>query len=193
MKTRSTRKQLVYTAVSAMIAVAAVTSLSGCASTQASATAPTPAMTSGMDVSWAEGFSNLADLKAHSAISVQGSFTRVIAQSSLKSIPITDFEFTVEKVLHDPKHLVAVGDKLTVRQTGGTVDGVLHQADDDPLFKVSEHVALFLKQPQPGLFYVAGGPSGRFEVADGKVAPSAPNGVKFSGSSDDFAKAVKNS
>jgi hypothetical protein len=146
-----------------------------------------------MDASWAEGYNNLADLKAHSAIAVQGSFTRVKAQPSIKTIPVTDFEFTVETVLNDPGHLVTSGAKLTVRQTGGIVDGVLHQTADDPLFKISENAVLFLKQPEPGLFYVAGGPTGRFEVVNGKVTPLAPDGVKFTGSPADFAAAVNNS
>jgi hypothetical protein len=193
MKTHSVRKQLVYGAASAMIAVAAVISMTGCSSTPGNASTATPIQTVGMDASWAEGYNNLADLKAHSAIAVQGSFTRVIAQSSIKTIPVTDFEFTVEAVLHDPGHIVASGAKLTIRQTGGIVDGALHQTDDDPLFKISEHAVLFLKQPEPGLFYVLGGPSGRFEVVNGKVSPFAPNGTKFTGSPADFAAAVKNS
>ncbi|WP_059390198.1 hypothetical protein [Arthrobacter sp. Hiyo1] len=188
------RKQLVYGAASVMIAVAAVTSFSGCSSPPDTAGASaTPAPTMGMDASWAEGYNNLADLKAHSAIAVQGSFTRVIAQSSIKTIPITDFEFTVDKVLNDPGHLVTAGAKLTVRQTGGTVDGVLHQTTDDPLFKISENAVLFLKQPEPGLFYVVGGPTGRFEIVNGKVSPAARDGAKFAGSPADFAAAVKNS
>lgn len=181
-------------AVSAMIAGAAVASLSGCSRSPGTASpAGTPATTVGMDASWAEGYNNLADLKAHSKLAVQGTFTRVIAQSSIKTIPVTDFEFTVDKVLHDPGHLVTAGAKLTVRQAGGTVDGVLHQIADDPPFKISENAVLFLKQPEPGLFYVVGGPSGRFEVANGKVGPFAPDGAKFSGSPADFATAVKNS
>ncbi|UKA63037.1 hypothetical protein [Arthrobacter sp. FW306-04-A] len=176
------RRQLVHGAVSAMIAGAAVASLSGCSRSPSTASpAGTPATTVGMDASWAEGYNNLADLKAHSKLAVQGTFTRIIAQSSIKTIPVTDFEFTVDKVLHDPGHLVTAGAKLTVRQAGGTVDGVLHQIADDPLFKISENAVLFLKQPEPGLFYVVGGPSGRFEVANGKVSPFAPDGAKFSG------------
>lgn len=188
------RPRLVHGAASVMIVVAVVAGLSGCSSAPgASVVSSAPAPTVGMGVSWVEGYNNLADLKAHSAIAVQGRFTRAIAQSSMKTIPITDFEFTVDKVLNDPGHLVATGSKLTVRQTGGTVGGVLQQTSDDPLFKISENAVLFLKQPEPGLFYVIGGPSGRFEVVNGQVSPFAPDGAKFSGSTADFAAAVENS
>lgn len=188
------RRTLVNGVVSVMVAIAAVSSMSGCSSTPGNASAATPAQTMvGMDASWAEGYTNLADLKARSAVAVRGSFTRVIGQSSIKTIPVTDFEFIVEQVIHDPGNLVAGGAKLTVRQTGGTVDGVLHQTDDDPLFKISENTVLFLKQPAPGLFYVIGGPYGRFEVANGTVTPFARDGVKFTGTPADFAAAVKKS
>lgn len=192
MKTHSMRMLVTGTA-SAMVAIAAVSGLVGCSSTPGNTSATTSAQTVGMDASWAEAYNNLGDLKAHSAVAVRGSFTRVIGQSSIKTIPVTDFEFTVEQVVHDPGNVVAVGAKLTVRQTGGLVDGVLHQTDDDPLFKVSEQAVLFLKQPEPGLFYVIGGPSGRFEVANDKVTPFAPGGVKFTGTTAEFAAAVRNS
>ncbi|WP_285725264.1 hypothetical protein [Psychromicrobium xiongbiense] len=146
-----------------------------------------------MDASWAEGYNTLAGLKAHSAVAVQGTFTKVVGQSNLKSFPITDFEFTVGIVINDPGHLASVGSKLTIRQTGGTVGGAIHQISDDPLFKLSENAVLFLKQPEPGIFFVLGGPSGRFKVSNGTVTPFAPNGAKFNGSLTDFGVAVKNS
>ncbi|MCZ2402703.1 hypothetical protein IV498_05765 [Paenarthrobacter sp. Z7-10] len=147
----------------------------------------------GIGVSWATGYYNLHDLKAHSTIAVQGRFTRLVGQNSLKTIPLTDFEFTVDQVLHDPGNLVNTGAKLTVRQTGGTVNGVVQQTSDDPLFQISERNVLFLKQASPGLFYVIGGPTGRFEITNGTVAAFASNGASFTGSPADFAAAVKNS
>ncbi|WP_347110133.1 hypothetical protein AAHB33_05445 [Paenarthrobacter sp. S56] len=144
-----------------------------------------------MDASWAEGYDNLRDLKAHSSLGVEGTFTRIIGQSSIKTVPITDFEFTVDKVIHDPTGTLKEGARLTIRQTGGSVDGVLHQISDDPLFKVSEHAVLFLKEPETGLFYVVGGPSGRFEVKSGKVIPLGTEGTKFDGTLEEFAAAVK--
>jgi hypothetical protein len=144
-----------------------------------------------MDGSWAVLYHSLPDLKAHTTIAVQGRFTAVQAQTTDKGIPFTDFEFTVDKVLHDPGHITAPGAKLSVHQTGGTVDGKVHQIDDDPLFKVSESCVLFLDQYQPGHYKVIGGPTGRFEVKDGAVSPASPDGAKFNGSADDFAAAVR--
>ncbi|HEY8295510.1 MAG TPA: hypothetical protein VIG41_09250 [Micrococcaceae bacterium] len=86
---------------------------------------------------------------------------------------------------------MAAGDKLTVRQTGGTVDGVVQQTSDDPLFTIGENNVLFLTQPSPGLFYVIGGPTGRLEIINGQVSPLAPDGATFSGTPADFAAAVQ--
>lgn len=177
------RKALVYSAASAIIAAAGI---AGCSSSSGHGG------TVNMDASWAVEYHTLADLKAHSTIAVQGRFTKVIGQTSDHGIPFTDFEFTVDRVLHDPGHLTAAGAKLSVHQTGGVVDGVLHQIDDDPVFKVSESCVLFLDQYQAGHFKVVGGPTGRFEVNNGTVSPKSDQGAKFNGSQDDFASAVRN-
>jgi hypothetical protein len=146
-----------------------------------------------MDASWAVEYHTLHDLKAHATVAVQGSFTGVIAQTTDdKGIPYTDFEFTVDQVLNDPGHLVTPGAKLVIHQTGGTVNGQVHQIGDDPLFQVSESCVLFLNQFQPGHFFVIGGPTGRFEIKKGTVSPHDPKGAPFSGSPAEFATAVQN-
>ncbi|BCW83324.1 MAG: hypothetical protein J0I04_00990 [Paenarthrobacter ureafaciens] len=193
MGTHFTKKHVFSYVASTTIALAGIAGLSGCAGSPEAGVSSSPGATVGMDASWAEGYDNLRDLKAHSSIAVEGSFTRIIDESSIKTVPITDFEFTVDKVLHDPPGSLKEGTRLTVRQTGGYVDGVLHQISDDPLFKISESAVLFLKEPEPGLFYVVGGPSGRFEVINGKVTPFDVQGTKVDGTLEDFAAAVKGS
>lgn len=186
------RKALVYSAASAVITVAG---LAGCSSSSGNPGTAAGSGTGGtvnMDASWAVEYHSLADLKAHATIAVQGHFSGVLAQTADQhGIPYTDFEFTVDRVLYDPGHLTAASAKLSVHQTGGLVNGKVHQIDDDPLFKVSEGCVLFLDQYQPGHFKVIGGPTGRFEVKNGAVSPGSDEGAKFSGSPDDFAAALR--
>lgn len=193
MRTQFIKKSAFPRMASTIIALVTIAGFSGCAGSPEAANPSSSANTVGMDASWAESYDNLTDLKAHSALAVEGSFTRIIDESKIKTVPITDFEFTVDEVIHDPAGTLKEGTRITVRQTGGSVDGVLHQISDDPLFKISENAVLFLKEPEPGLFYVIGGPSGRFEVINGRVTPFDAEGTKFEGTLEDFAAAVKGS
>jgi hypothetical protein len=148
-----------------------------------------------IDASWAVMYHSMGELKAHSDLGVLGSFTKVVSQTQdAKGIPYTDFAFTVQTVLHNPgKRTVTAGSVLRIHQTGGTVDNAVHQIADDPLFNVGETAALFLVEYQPGYFRVAGGPTGRFEVNAGKIAPVNDEGIAFSGSTDDFKAEVQRS
>lgn len=146
-----------------------------------------------MDASWAVEYHSLAELKSHADLVVEGQFGRVIQQAQdAKGVPFTDFAFTVGKVLRDQGHRVTgPGATVTVHQTGGLVDKVLHQIDDDPLFQVGEHSVLFLTEYKPGFYRVIGGPTGRFTVKNGTLSPINQEGVKFSGTPEAFASAVK--
>jgi hypothetical protein len=153
------------------------------------------ATTVNIDASWAEMYHSMGDLKAHSDLGVLGSFTKIVSQTQDdKGIPYTDFAFTVQTVMHNPgKRTVAAGSVLRIHQTGGTVDKVVHQIADDPLFTVGETAALFLVEYQPGYYRVAGGPTGRFEVNAGKITPVNDEGIAFSGTTDAFTAEVQRS
>jgi hypothetical protein len=144
-----------------------------------------------MEASWAETYHTMKDLKAHSDLGVLGTFTNIVGQTVDEGIPFTDFAFTVNVVLWNPKGSnVTAGTILQVHQTGGTVDNVVYQIVDDPLFKVGEENALFLDEYNPERYNVVGGPTGRFEVVAGVVTPHDQNGVPFSGSPQAFAQEV---
>lgn len=192
MTSRTTALKAV-TGISAAAAIAATAALAGCsASSPARANASAPEVVN-MDASWAVEYHSLAELKDHADLVVEGRFARVVRQTQdAKGVPSTDFTFDVDKVLDDRGHRVAgAGSTVSVHQTGGLVDKVLHQISDDPLFQVGEHSVLFLTEYEPGHYRVIGGPTGRFTVKDGTLGPVNDEGVKFSGTPESFASAVK--
>lgn len=174
--------------VIAIMLAAVVAPVAACSSGHSTASAQTTTTT--MDASWAEYYHSLSPLKAHSQLAVEGTITGVQSTSADSGVPATNFEFTVASTLFDPGHRAKAGTAITIHQTGGVVKGRQFQVDDDPLFRVGEHLVLFLREPQPGLYMVVGGPTGRFEVNNGALTPTAKDGVKFTGSPQAFASAV---
>lgn len=143
----------------AAVAVAA-TFLAGCSTSSSH-----PKKDVQVDAKWAQSFTNIHDLTAHSDIAVAGSFAKVTNHTYISNVPSTDFSFTVMRILSDKKHLTSVGSAITIDQTGGdTPDGYHAEVGDDPLFTVGENAVLFLHQVSPGKFQVIGGPNGRFKV-----------------------------
>lgn len=171
----------------AIMLAAAVAPVAACSSGH---TAAVPQTTTTLDASWAEYYHSLSPLKTHSQLAVEGTIKGVKSTSSDHGIPITDFEFSVDSTLFDPGHRNKTGTAITIHQTGGVVNGHEWQVNDDPVFRVGEHLVLFLREPQPGLYMVVGGPTGRFEINNGVLTPTAKDGVKFTGSPQAFASAV---
>ena len=137
-----------------------------------------------IEVSWAKFYGSLTELKQATGLDlvVQGTFTamRGDASSGARSTPLmTNFSFTISKVLLDTHHLSNRSASITVRQTGGSIGDTVHQVCDDPLFHVGENAILFLHQSDAGQYFVVGGPSGRFEVHDGLVQPVNDEGVRL--------------
>lgn len=145
-----------------------------------------------LSVSWAETFQSLPALKSHSDLAVMGTITSVLGHLTDNStgMQYTDFGLVVKRVLNDPNHLTPLGATLSVHQTGGVDGHITQEVADDPLFAVGASTVVFLVQYDPGHFKVAGGPTGRFIVANGSVHPVNSEGVPFSGSVDALAHAV---
>ena len=75
--------------------------------------------------------------------------------------------------------------ELTVRVEGGEVDGIGLWVEDEPVFRQSEKVVIFLKASQEsGVMEVKGLYQGKFRVENGKV-------VKAGLSLNDFAQKIK--
>jgi hypothetical protein len=182
--------------------VLAVGVLTGCASSPTSTSGTgssggaAGAQSSGLDVSWAEHYKTVADLKEHSDLAVQGKITKLIKESvDAKGLPSREYQFDVSATLVDPKHrLTGSAPTLTLIQTGGTVNGKVFQVSDDPLFAVNDELVLFLKEGTADLYHVVGGPNGRYSVTNGTVKPfSAQTATTKSGTTAAFAAEVKNS
>lgn len=156
----------------------------------------------GGDAKWTASYTNIHDLTAHSDAAVAGSFTKEISHATdTNGITRTDFGFTVTKVLADKKASgLAAGSTITIQQTGGTdPDGKVFQLSEDPLFKIGDKSALFLKEFAPGHYAVIGGPNGRFNVRGGgskvanggdSVTPYNNLTAKFTGTVDQLATEV---
>jgi hypothetical protein len=153
-----------------LIAFILVAGVGGCSS---SGTGNPGTTKDGIQVSWAEHYSTVAELKKHTDVAVHGTVTKLVETTKdAKGIPFTIYQLTVSDVIVDRKHqLSGANPTVTIKQTGGVVDGSTVQVDDDPMFAVGDEVVLFLAEGSPGLYRVIGGPNGRYVVVGGKVKP----------------------
>lgn len=127
--------------------------------------------------SWSRLYHDVGSLKKDADLAIRG---EVIGSTQTMSdgIPFTDFTIRVDQVLHDP-HNKGDLQSITVRQTGGTVDGKVIAVEGDPLLAQGEQVILFLRQYAPDRYFVLGGPSGHFRVQSGTVSTVNDKGVIF--------------
>lgn len=124
-----------------------------------------------IDASWSTLYEDVKSAKTAADVVVLGTIESVkdVTQSG-PSLIFTDFVFNIERSIVDPHHLLQ-SSAIIIHQTGGVVNGVKYEVDDDPLFQINEHALLFLHIYQPGYAFVIGGPSGRFIVQNGMVQP----------------------
>lgn len=88
------------------------------------------------------------------------------------------YEFTPDRVLSGDKSLIVDG-RVMVTQTGG-IDAehkIILDITDDPRFVVGDTAVLFLTKVGDKLYAVQGGPSGRFDLKDGRVSAIVSDGV----------------
>jgi hypothetical protein len=153
-----------------------------------------PNTTRVIPATWPGGYRTLGDLRRDADAVVVGRIAGVEkSYAGERGIPFTDFTFTVDQVIADPKGLVS-GDSVLLHQTGQESNGTVVQVEDDPLFKAGERSVLFLRQYSPGKFFVLSGPYGRFTVEGDVVQPASPAHIPdFAGSMNlqDFVKAVR--
>jgi len=138
--------------------------------TPIAAGAPAPAPTHGSSASWAEWYSSLEALRQHTDFVVLGSVSSVVA-SDTKPIPSTTVGVAVRTVLwqRDPKRTLP--DTVQFQHNP--------ELKDDPAVPPDATIIVCLTEFSPGAYRVTGGPSGRFEVKDGKVTAVVPNGVEL--------------
>lgn len=124
-----------------------------------------------IDASWSMLYGNVQSAKAAADVVALGTIESIknVTQSG-PGLIFTDFVFKIEQSIVDPHHMLS-GSTIIVHQTGGVVNGVQYEVEDDPLFQINEHALLFLQIYQPGYAFVIGGPSGRFIVQNNLVQP----------------------
>jgi hypothetical protein len=148
-------------------------------------TAPAPRVIK-MGASWAEYYKTLADLKAHSDIAVVGTVSSISPTAVPAQGPVYQMvTFNVERTLRARSQSTATPTSVTFEQTGGTLQGVTYEVEDDPLFHVGDRAVLFFTEYSPGKYRVTGGPTGRFAIAGGQVKPAVPDGVPVSAGTDE--------
>lgn len=132
-----------------------------------------------ISVSWVRGYQDLKSLKQASDIVVAGTITKIArVTKDKKGIVTTDFVFSISHIVWDPRHLLK-DSSIIIHQTGGIINNIRYEVDDDPLFQLGERAVLFLHEYKSGYAYVVGGPTGRFTVQGGMVTPINDEGVKF--------------
>lgn len=161
--------------------------VSGCASSGG------PVKTVKISSAWAVMYNDFKSLKQGSDVAVAGSISKVanVTQQNRMTVS-TDFVFHISQVILDPGQQVQ-GSSLTVHQIGGIIGDTRYEVEDDPLFQIGEQLILFLREGIPDIYYVAGGPSGRFEVRNHMVTPVNDEGIQFSApmTEADFIAAVQ--
>jgi hypothetical protein len=117
-------------------------------------------------VSWDWSYSSLDELRAAADVVVAGRIASVVSaeDESAPGIAASLATVTVDRAIKG-----AAGPTITVKQTGGTLDGVFQRVSDDPLMERGNHVVLYLKfvdsGPYAGDYYILGGPQGRLAVS----------------------------
>jgi hypothetical protein len=130
--------------------------------------------------SWAEYYTSMADLKANADIAVLGTVSSIGATEQptpngpVYSLVTLDVERTPFARASGSSAMPAT---VSFVETGGTLGGVTYELEDDPLFKVGDHVLMFFTEYSPGKYRVTGGPTGRFTVSGGVVTPTVKGGV----------------
>jgi len=116
------------------------------------------------------GYGDIPSLKADADLVARGEIVGCRSvnsqETAIGSIYFTDFSFQIESVLHG----AASQSAIVIHQTGGIVGGRTVEVMEDPLMEVGDRYVLFLKQGTSELYYVLGGPQGRFVVHDERVS-----------------------
>lgn len=166
--------------------------LSGCGQQATSQTQVAKTNTVVMDSSWAEYYKTLKDLKGHTDVAVQGTFTSVVRTVvEPKEQIYTDFAFKITKTVYS--HQTPAASVITIQQEGGLYKNTLYRESDDPRFQIGEQSFLFLREIAPNLYVVIGGPTGRFIIQNGSVKPIVQDGVHLPASTNvsDFTSSVQ--
>lgn len=129
--------------------------------------------------SWAMGYASVDELQAAADLAVVARVSDVVAEGPdlvVPEIPATVFRLAVERTLKG-----APGPTILVVQTGGLLHGTHFMMEGDPLMRSGDRYLLYLARVPSGpyverygtdVYFVLGGPDGRFAVApSGQLTP----------------------
>jgi hypothetical protein len=137
-----------------------------------SAAQATQPQTQALAASWAESYDSVASLKRAADLVVLGTIGDVISVERPANEPglvYTNFALNVQQVLAS-RTAIALPTQVILHQTGAREGNVTMEVHDDPLFQTGDHVVLFLREYEPGHYFVLGGPQGRFHEKNGTVS-----------------------
>ena len=98
----------------------------------------------------------LAFQSADAGIVVQGRVTQIEAQSNTQGWIYTLAAFRVEEQFSGPP----VGQQISLRYNGGTLDGITFSVDTEPVLKVGDQIKATLIPAEAGAYRILGGESG---------------------------------
>jgi hypothetical protein len=131
-----------------------------------------------MAASWGEYYKATSDLKTNADFAIDGTVSELSDAVFPSDAPVfTMVTIDVNRELWRRSSYQSVPKKFTLEQTGGIRQNVKFEVEDDPLFTVGEHVALFVREYAPGKFKIVGGPTGRFVVLEGIARAIAPDAI----------------
>lgn len=157
------------------IAILIILCLSGCGNQSVTA-----------QVSWAEHYTSLKELKQHSDFVVSGNITQIgdAVQPADGSMVYSDVTLTVDKVVWNAHANKTVPSTIHFHENGGIAGSKTYIVEDDPLYQTDQHVILFFTEYSPGKYRVTSGPTGRFLIDNQQVTPIDPN-VKLTPNTDE--------
>lgn len=130
--------------------------LGGCTAPQT--TAP---QTHGAGASWAKAYPTLQELTRDADAILVGSVEKSAPASAVDGIPFTDATVNVKTWLKGKESASAI----TVKQTGGNVQGASVVSAEDSLMQPGESSMLFLHKNGDGTYTALSGPTGRLLVS----------------------------
>lgn len=115
---------------------------------------------------WVDHYFSIEDLINNSDLVIVGKVEDSIPQQRVNLI----FTRQVIKIQKYLKGSSVLNDTIEVLQTGGTLNGITTQEiDDAPLFKIKDHLVLFLKKTDEGHYLVLGGYQGKGKIENNKI------------------------
>jgi hypothetical protein len=154
----------------------------GCAGASAPAETPVEQATVAITASYPYGYRDLDEIGKAADLVVEGRVTGVKSTGPDPATPdLPETLFDVEVLLgikgEGPGNIV-------VKQTGGTIENVTYEMQGDPMLKEGDHVLLYLQRvtggPEKGIYFILGGPQGRFKVgANGSLSTVGSPTIKI--------------